>query len=77
MGVFLLWIDPSMTMMIIWLTMVSIWIIYQSISLAIDDSISLVGDYLPESKTVHIFILTFFTYTKYLISHTHGSLPHW
>ncbi len=62
MGVFFLWIDPSMTLMIVFGSLVTIWIIYQSISLAIDDSISLLGDYLPESRSVHIFLLTIFTY---------------
>lgn len=66
-----------MTLVIIFASLVTIWIIYQSISLAIDESISLVGDHLPTSKTVHIFLLTLTTYTWQLISHTHGSLPNW
>jgi divalent metal cation (Fe/Co/Zn/Cd) transporter len=66
-----------MTLMIIFASLVTIWIIYQSISLAIDDAMSLVGDYLPTSKTVHIFLLTLITYGWQLINHTHGSLPDW
>jgi hypothetical protein len=76
-GLLFFWIDPSMTLVIIFASLVTIWIIYQSISLAIDDSISLVGDHLPTSTTIHIFLLTFTTYTWQLISHTRLSLPDW
>lgn len=76
-GLLFFWIDPSMTLVIIFFSLVTIWIIYQSISLAIDESISLVGDHLPTSKTVHIFLLTLTTYTWQLMSHTRGSLPDW
>ena len=76
-GILLLWLDPSMTLMILWSWLVILWIIYQSISLAIDDSISLIGEHLPESKTVHIYLLTLITYSHHLVSHTHGSLPEW
>ncbi len=76
-GICLLWIDPSMTLTIIVWSLVVVWIIYQSISLAIDGSISLLGDYLPTSKSVHIFLFTLFVYTKHLLTHSHGALPHW
>lgn len=58
--------------MILFASLVSIWIIYQSLSLAIDDSMVLIGEQLPSSKETHIFILTLFTYGYELISHTHG-----
>lgn len=76
-GIVFFWIDPSMTLVIVFASLVTLWIIYQSISLAIDSSISLLGDHLPESRTVHIFLLTLLTYTWQLVSHTHGALPHW
>jgi uncharacterized protein YqgC (DUF456 family) len=76
-GIVFFWIDPSMTLVIILASLVTLWITYQSISLAIDDSISLLGDHLPHAKTVHIFLLSLIYYTKQLITSTHTTLPHW
>ncbi len=58
--------------MILFAALVSIWIIYQSLSIAIDDSMVLIGEQLPSSRDTHVFIITLFTYSYELINHTHG-----
>lgn len=73
----LLWIDPSMTLAILFAAVVSIWIIYQSISLSIDGTMIVLWDRLPTARDVHISLLTFTTYLSELMSHTKGTLPSW
>ncbi|MFA6080670.1 MAG: hypothetical protein WC753_04325 [Candidatus Gracilibacteria bacterium] len=76
-SIFLIWISPSMILPIIFWSLMSLWIIYQSISLAIDNHILLLGDYLPRAEQVHIFLITLGIYTKGLLLHDHNALPNW
>ncbi len=73
----LVWVNPSMTLLIVFWSLVSLWIIYQSISLAIDGHIFLLWEYLPDATQIHIFLMTLGTYTKWLLLHDHNTLPNW
>lgn len=73
----LLLIDPSMTFAIILWCLIGVWIVYQSISLAIDDCMIFVGKYLPTSTEIHIFVITLWHYTQALFLHTRGTPPNW
>lgn len=76
-SILFIWISPSMTLLIIFWSLISLWLIYQSISLAIDENIILLWDYLPDANHVHIFLATLMTYTRWLIVHDHDILPSW
>lgn len=77
MIIFFLMIDSSMVLAIVCIFCLSVWIIYQSISLVIDNSLILLGNYLPTSKHVHIFLTTLAKYSLALLSHSQKTLPHW
>lgn len=72
----LLWIDPSMILMIILLIAFIVWIVYQSINLAISSRIYPLGRYLPTGKKIHIWIQSFVTYVQELFHHD-SSMPDW
>jgi len=77
MSLCLIWISPNILPLIIFWSLISLWIIYQSISLAVDDEIFLLWNYLPDSIQVHLFLTTLDIYAWWLLAHDHKSLPNW
>lgn len=72
----LMWVDPSLTLVIGWVILATFWVVYQSVIVASGGDIQLVGAKLPGSGQCHIFLRSVLSYTKHLISHKE-TLPHW
>lgn len=71
-----LWLDTSMTLFIISITLTTFWIVYQSIIVAAGENVRLIGTKFPTSKTCHVILQTVFIYIKLLINHD-DTIPLW
>lgn len=71
-----IWIDPSLTLLITWITLVTFWIVYQSVLVTSGDSLRLIGSKLPGVGTCHIWIRSAIKYCKLLVNHDE-KIPVW
>lgn len=60
----LIWVDPSLTLFIIWIAGTTFWIVYQSVLVSSGDNVHLVGTKLAGSAQVHIVLRSMFVYLK-------------
>lgn len=72
----LLWIDPSFTLFIAWLSLATFWIVYQGILNLSGDAITLIWDKLPSKARCHILLRSVLVYIKLLVGHS-KTLPQW
>jgi hypothetical protein len=71
-----IWVDPSLTLLITWITLVTFWIVYQSVLVTSGDSVRLIGSKLPGVAKCHVWLRSAFKYGKLLISHDE-KIPVW
>lgn len=71
-----IWVDPSLTLLIAWITLVTFWIVYQSVLVTSGDSVRLIGSKLPGVAKCHIWLRGAFKYGKLLINHDE-KIPVW
>lgn len=71
-----LWLDPSMTLFIVWLCFVTFWIVYQAVLVSSGDNIRLIGHRFPSSRDVHVILRSVWKYTQAMLKHG-NILPDW
>ncbi len=71
-----LWIDESMTLFIVWITLSTFWIVYQATLVSSGDNIRLIGSKLPGGTICHILLRSVISYCQLLFNHD-DKLPLW
>lgn len=71
-----LWLDPSMTLFIVWLCLVTFWIVYQAVLISSGDNVRVIGHRFPSAREVHIFLRSIGKYTQAMLKHG-NDLPDW
>lgn len=69
-------VDSSFFLLVIWIILSTLWVVYQGVLVLSEDSIHLIGEKLPSSHDVHIFLRSLFQYSKRLFNHD-NVLPVW
>ena len=63
-AVLLLWIDPSLFLLVIWIILCTLWIVYQSITVFSDNTLHLMGEKLPTLRDVQIRMKSVYHYVS-------------
>lgn len=71
-----IWIDPSLTLFISWLCIVTFWIVYQAVSISSWDTINVIGDKFYSATDTHIFIKSLWAYAAGIFKQG-NQLPDW